>query len=94
MDLQKGLQTNTGFVPPLALCVSDGGEGVGLEQKRCLVAFCCHLPDALCMPGAGGQGHFLAGSQLSFMAGLGPSCSGNKEKGSAYQHHRPRIEKR
>lgn len=40
MDLQKGLQTNTRFISPLALYISYGWErvGWGREQECCLPA--------------------------------------------------------
>lgn len=50
MDLQKGLQTNTRFISPLALYISYGWErvGWGREQECCLPAGSqCRFPNAL-----------------------------------------------
>lgn len=68
MDLQKGLQTNTGFISPLALYISYGWERVrwGKEQESCLpVGFQCHLPNALCLFGASAYGRRVVGRQTT-----------------------------
>lgn len=66
MDLQKGLQTNTRFISPLALYISYVWEGVGWgkEREHCLpTAFQCHLPNALCLLGASAYGRRVVGRQ-------------------------------